>query len=75
MLLAPEGAATWFAEQLGISQPAVTQWYEIPIKRVPAISALTKIPQRQLRADGRVPPPLVERQIKRMARLVRERRI
>jgi DNA-binding transcriptional regulator YdaS (Cro superfamily) len=47
------GRMTWLAGELGITQPAVSQWADsqIPAERIFRISELTKIPLSKLRPD------------------------
>jgi DNA-binding transcriptional regulator YdaS (Cro superfamily) len=45
------GGPTKLAAALGIKQPAVSQWDQVPAERVGKVSAITGIPPHELRPD------------------------
>lgn len=51
------GGLSRLADGLNISRSAVSQWEEIPIRRVAEVSALTGLPRETLRPDIFGEPP------------------
>lgn len=51
------GGLSRLADGLKISRSAVSQWEEIPIRRVAEVSALTGLPRETLRPDVFGEPP------------------
>jgi DNA-binding transcriptional regulator YdaS (Cro superfamily) len=43
------GSVSELARRLGISNKSINDWYEIPKRRVPAVSQATGIPEEDLR--------------------------
>lgn len=51
------GRLKGLAEALGIFPSAISQWTEVPIKRVPEVERATGIPRHELRPDFFDAPP------------------
>lgn len=45
------GSVSALAKLIGVKPQAISQWREIPARRVPDISRLTGIPRHELRPD------------------------
>jgi DNA-binding transcriptional regulator YdaS (Cro superfamily) len=50
------GSISELARKLGLTQPTVARWRQIPVPHVPKIERLYKIPRWQLRPDVWEPP-------------------
>jgi DNA-binding transcriptional regulator YdaS (Cro superfamily) len=50
------GGTALLAQHLGIQAPSIYSWRRVPVARVKAVSALTKIPPYELRPDVWEPP-------------------
>ena len=55
-IVAAGGGARSLSEALGCDRTAVVKWRRVPAERVPAVSAVTKIPRHVLRPDLWEPP-------------------
>jgi len=56
LLRAQRGLISWLAPRLGISQPALSKWSQIPAERALKIEKITGIPRHLLRPDLWTPP-------------------
>jgi DNA-binding transcriptional regulator YdaS (Cro superfamily) len=45
------GGTALLAQHLGIQAPSIYSWRRVPVARVKAVAALTKIPPHELRPD------------------------
>jgi DNA-binding transcriptional regulator YdaS (Cro superfamily) len=51
LIRAQPGLSSWLARRLGLTQPAISAWRQVPAERVPEIESLTGIPRWLLRPD------------------------
>lgn len=59
------GLITKLAEELGITQGAVSMWRQVPAERLPEVERITRIPRYLLRPDI-CPPPCDARKRRRV---------
>lgn len=45
------------SRHLGLSQPAISKWVQVPAKRLVAVARYLKVPPHRLRPDLYPPPP------------------
>lgn len=58
------GLISRLAEELGITQGAVSMWKQVPAERLPEVERITRIPRYLLRPDI-CPPPCDDRKTRR----------
>lgn len=56
LLRAFPGLLSWLAPRLGVSQPNLSQWTQVPAERARDIEQVTGIPRHLLRPDLWPPP-------------------